>query len=125
MGIEAREERSRPWENRLQWIGLLTAPIAWSVQFLINYALVRWVGLKQSYWPLYLVSFAFLLIAIGGFALSLRNLQTAKHGGAGDAHANMRGRFMATIGMMISVLFSLLIIAQAIPNFLIKAEAHG
>lgn len=125
MGVEAREERSRPRENRLQWVGLLLAPSAWLIQFELNYALVRWVGLKQAYWPLYLVSFVFLLIAIGGFILAWRNLQTARQGGAGDEHANMRGRFMATIGMMVSVLFSLLIIAQSIPTFMLKAEAHG
>ena len=109
----------------MQWFGLLLAPVAWLVQFEINYALVRWVGLHQTYWPLYLVSFVFLSISIGGFALSWRNLQIAKQGGVGDDQANMRGRFMATIGMMVSALFSLLIIVQAIPNFVLKAEHYG
>jgi hypothetical protein len=125
MGSESREEHSRPRENTLQWFGLLTAPVAWLVQFELNYALVQWVGLYQTYWPLYLVSFVFLLIALGGFALSWRNLQVAKQGGVGDDQANMRGRFMATVGMMLSALFSLLIILQAIPNFVLKAEHYG
>lgn len=125
MGTESREEKSRPRENRLQWFGVLLAPAAWLIQFELNYALVRWVGLHQTYWPLYLVSFVFLLIALGGFGLSWRNWQVAKHGGVGDDQANMRGRFLATIGMMVSALFSLLIIAQAIPNFVLKAEHYG
>jgi hypothetical protein len=125
MGSESQEEHSNPRENTLGWFGLLTAPVAWLVQFEINYALVRWVGLHQIYWPLYLVSIVFLSIALGGFALSWRNLQVAKQGRVGDEHANMRGRFMATVGMMVSALFSLLIIVQAVPNFVFKAEHYG
>jgi hypothetical protein len=125
MGSEARVEKSNTRENTLQWFGLLTAPAAWLVQFELNYALVRWVGLHQHYWPLYLVSFVFLIIAVGAFLLSWRNLQVAKQGGAGDEQANMRARFMATVGMMISALFAILIIVQAIPNFLLKAEQTG
>jgi hypothetical protein len=125
MGSESRVEKSNPRENTLQWFGLLTAPVAWLVQFQLNYALVRWVGLHQTYWPLYLVSAVFLLIALGAFGLSYRNLQVAKQGGVGDDHANMRGRFFATVGMMVSALFSLLIIVQAIPNFVLKAEHSG
>jgi K+-transporting ATPase A subunit len=125
MGAEAHTEQSNSRENRLQWFGLLLAPAAWLVQFELNYALVQWVGLKQQYWPLYLVSFIFFLIAIGAFVLSWRNHQVASEGGAGDDQANMRARFLSTIGMMMSALFALLIIVQAIPNFLLKAEHHG
>lgn len=125
MASAAHEEHSNPRENTLQWFGLLTAPTAWLVQFELNYALVRWVGLKQSYWPLHLVSFVFLLIAIGAFVLSWRNLNVAKEGGGGDDHANMRGKFMATMGMMVSALFALLIIVQAVPTFVFKAEQTG
>jgi hypothetical protein len=111
-----RERLADPGRRLALWTALLGAPVAWAVQFQANYTLVRVACATGRRWPLYAVSFAFLAGALGAGALGLRLHRDS--GVGGDAEAVQRTRFMGLVGAMVSGLFFLLILAQAVPLFI-------
>jgi hypothetical protein len=100
------------------WAGVLAGPLATLIQLQINYALVRWACDAQREWALHLVSLLALLAAVAGGLLSWRNWRRV---GAGweDEGAGVvpRSRFMAVVGMLISVFAALVVVALWIPIF--------
>jgi hypothetical protein len=101
------------------WAGVLAAPIAMLVQLQANYALVLWACSAGREWALHLVALLALLITIAGGLLSWRNWRrtgaTWETEGAGVIP---RSRFMALVGVLISGLIALVVIAQWIPIFI-------
>lgn len=93
------------------WAGVLVGPTAMLMQLQINYALVLWACANSQTWPLHLVSlFALLATIVAGF-LSYRiwrRVTTDEDSGGTLA----RGRFMAAVGVLISLLMSGVIVAQ-------------
>lgn len=100
------------------WAGVLAAPIATLIQLQVNYALVLWACDAGRKWALHLVALLALLITIAGGLLSWRNWRrtgaTWEDEGAGVIP---RSRFMALVGLLISGLIALVVIAQWIPIF--------
>jgi hypothetical protein len=98
---------------------MLAAPIATLVQLQTNYALVLWACGAGREWALHLVALIALLISIAGGLLSWRNWRRAgavwETEGAGVLP---RSRFMALVGVLISALITLVVIAQWIPIFI-------
>ncbi|HYE15510.1 MAG TPA: hypothetical protein VD968_13790 [Pyrinomonadaceae bacterium] len=100
------------------WAGVLAGPTATLVQLQTNYALVLWACGAGREWALHLVALLALLVAVGAGLLSLRNWRLAggdwEDGGAG---VMPRSRFMAAVGMFVSLHSALITIAQWIPIF--------
>ena len=99
------------------WAGVLVGPFAALMQLQINYALVLWSCSHRSTWPLHLVSvMALFLTSVAGL-LSFRVWQriSIKEDAAGPA---ARSRLMSAVGVLISALMALWIIAQWFPIFL-------
>lgn len=102
------------------WAGMLAAPLAMLVELQVNYALVVWAckaGGRE--WPLHLVAFAALAVSAAGGLLSWRNWRLA--GGRWydeDAGVMPRSSFMAAVGVMVSALIVLVVVAQWIPVFI-------
>lgn len=93
------------------WAGLLVGPIAALTQQEVNYALVLWACARAQTWPLHLTSVVALLLTIVAGFLAYdywRRLSADEDGGGPVA----RSRFMAIVGVSISLLMSLVIIAQ-------------
>jgi TRAP-type C4-dicarboxylate transport system permease small subunit len=101
------------------WAGLLTAPLAFLLHLQVNYTLVTQLCQSEGKIVLHLVTLAFLLIAAGGGFIAWRNWETAGRKLPGDAESvTERSRFMAVIGLLVSVLIVLALIAQLIPQFI-------
>jgi hypothetical protein len=98
------------------WTGLLLAPAAWLLQMQISYALVPWSCSHQERSALYITTVVFLAISGGAILISWKNWQAI----AQDNPAAKRARFMALLGILIGTMFSLVIIAQGIPRFIIS-----
>jgi hypothetical protein len=100
------------------WAGLLAGPLAVLLQLEINYALVlRACRSGEEFW-LHVVSLAALALTAVGGLLSWRNHRRA--GGEWDdegAGVLPRSRLMAAVGILISILMALVVIAQWIPVF--------
>ena len=103
----------------LLWAGVLTGPLAALVQLQTNYALVLWACGAGEKWALHVVALAALLLAACAGLLSLRNWRKT---GAGwdDEGAGVlaRSRFMSVVGMFVSVISALVVVAQWIAVFI-------
>lgn len=99
------------------WAGVLVGPTAMLMQLEVNYALVLWSCATNRTWPLHLVSvFALLSTMIAGFLAYRiwRRLAIGEDSGGPLA----RSRFMAAVGIMISLLMAVVIVAQWLPVFI-------
>jgi hypothetical protein len=101
------------------WAGLLTAPLAFLFSLQANYTLTQKLcPTAGRMFILHLTTVLFLLGAAGGGLIAWRNWERAGLIWPGEApNKNVRTRFMAAIGIGFSVLCSLIIIAQLIPQF--------
>jgi hypothetical protein len=102
------------FKHLLLWLGMLTAPVAWSIQFLIIYALVPHVCKVQKGISLHATSIIFITIGIASGFLAWRNLSQANHSFDEERESIL---FLARLGIMTSALFTLVMIAQVIPTF--------
>lgn len=98
------------------WAGVLVGPTAMLMQLEINYALVPWACRASHTWPLHLVSLlALLLTVVAGMLVwrIWRRVRTNEDSGG----VLGRSRFMAAVGVLISLLMALVIVAQWLPVF--------
>ena len=100
------------------WAGVLAGPLATLTQLQVNYALVLWACGAGREWALHLVSLLALLVTFAACLLSWRNWRRAG-GGWEDGGAGVvpRSRFMSVVGLLISVLTALVVVAQWIAVF--------
>lgn len=103
------------------WTGILAAPIAWFLQMQINYALVPWACATGHMMVLHMVTLGGLLIAAASTLTAWREWQrSGKEWPKGAGGPQMRSRFMAVLGLLISVMFFFVILAQSIPSFILS-----
>src|SRR4051812_45535055 len=103
------------------WAGILAGPIAWFLQMQVSYALVPWACATGHLIVLHLLTLGGLLIAAAGALTAWREWQRLGREwpkGAGGPQA--RSRFMAVLGLLASIMFFLVILAQGIPSFLLN-----
>jgi hypothetical protein len=101
------------------WAGVLAPPLAMLVELQVNYALVNWACERAGReWALHLVAILALVVTVACGLLSWSNWRRA--GGSWEdegAGVIPRSRFMAAVGILISALLSLVVIAQWIAVF--------
>jgi hypothetical protein len=104
------------------WLGLLAAPLAWLVNLLLSYTLVLWACSTGRQYTLHLVTLAMLLLAAAGGFMAWRAWRRAGRTWHDEAGGVLpRSRFMAALGVLLSSLFFLAILAQGIPSFVLSA----
>jgi hypothetical protein len=123
--------RSYTGHLRSLWFGLLAGPITWSVYFMAGYSLIEFtckLGLLEfrilglaalSAIVVGLTLIALLVTLYAGF-LAYRNWQQVQEDEpdrAQQSRPEENSRFMALAGMLLSGLFSLLILLTGIPTF--------
>lgn len=92
----------------LAWTGFLLAPIAWAASTQMNYALTSWSC--QSYpGALVIVAVICLAVALGSGVLASRALSHSD----GQDDRGRAANFIAAIGGLSALLFSLAILLQA------------
>jgi hypothetical protein len=104
------------------WTCVLAGPIVWLFSFEANFALAPWACTLQAKIGLYLVSLAALILCAGSGLLAWREwsaLGKEWPGGAGGSEA--RSRIMAVGGVLLSAMFFLVVLAQAVPEVLLQA----
>ena len=104
------------------WTGILAGPIVWLVSFEANFALAPWACVTRGKLALYGVSILALLFAAASGLVAWREWKVAGERAPGDGEGALpRIRIMALGGVLLSVLFFLVILAQAIPEVILKA----
>jgi hypothetical protein len=100
------------------WAGVLAGPLATLTQLQANYALVLWACGAGREWALHVVALLALLVTVAAGLLSWRNWRRAGGGWEDDGAGIVpRSRFMAAVGILISALIVLVVVAQWIPIF--------
>jgi phosphoglycerol transferase MdoB-like AlkP superfamily enzyme len=104
------------------WTGILAGPIAWALDLMASYAVVKWVCHTQRYAVLPLITIASLVVVIAAAAISWTALmRTASDTPTDGGRPRQRARFMAVLGLASCALFALQIIAGAIPHWVLDA----
>jgi hypothetical protein len=121
MNAEQQRAVDKAGGYHLLWMGVLGGPISWLTQFQLRYALVPWVCSSQNLFALHITSLVFLLLTIAGGLVCWRDWRRrgAKWPCELESGPAQRDLFLSLLGMFSTGLFSLLIIAQAIPAFLL------
>jgi hypothetical protein len=105
---------------RALWTGLLLAPVAFLIDLEVAYALVPTACSTRTRLPVHLVHVTCLLLALFGALTAWRCWRATGAAWPGEAGGPLaRSRFMAGVGMLVSGLFALVIIAMWIPSFLL------
>jgi cytochrome c biogenesis factor len=108
-------------EIRALWAGLLLAPTAFLLNLELAYAVVPHACSSQNRLPVHLVHLVCLVIALVGGAFALRSWRYCGETWPGEEGGPVsRSRFMAGLGLLLSVLFALVIVAQWIPSFVLN-----
>ena len=103
------------------WTGILSGPIAWAFDLMASYAVVKPVCRARPCRaaPDHSLS---LFMVLGGTAFSWAALQrTASDVPIDGGGSRQRARFMAILGLTSCALFTLQILAGAIPQWVIDA----
>ena len=119
------EQPSNPptsWGTASLWAGVLGAPAAWAVQFEVNYALVPWICGHGWRFLIPLISAIFIVIGIAMFVLTWREWSRVNHAAQSDDQGGESGRryFMAVLGLLVSSLFTVVILAQGLAVFFLN-----
>ena len=104
------------------WGALLSGPIAWAIDLVLSYSLVQWTCGGGPPVVLHLVTlFSLALIAGGAFA-AWRALAVVPDGTPRDgSEPDQRGRFMAVLALLMCALFATVVVAAAIPRWILDA----
>ncbi len=114
---------NRRWLSPLAlWSGILAGPIAWAIDLMASYALVKPSCLGQNMTVLRSVTAgALALVSLGALmsfeALRLTRADLPTDGG----RPTQRAHFMAVLGIASNGLFALAIVALAIPRWVLDA----
>jgi hypothetical protein len=104
------------------WAGVLGAPAVWALQLNVGYALVPYVCRHyERHYLLHLASVVFILLALACGWICYREWDKVGRKWPSDTVGGAIGRvqFLATLGVLSSALFSLVIVAQALASFFI------
>ena len=112
--VNNHQEEQQVSESLL-WTALLAPPIVWAVQFEICYALVPFRCYGGTRAPLYAFTTVALLLTIAAGFLALINWRTVDRVWPNEStRPGSHIAFMSVLGLMSSLLFSLILIAEII-----------
>ncbi len=97
------------------WYGVLVGPGAWALDEGLSYAITQHACSTGQYYILHVISvICFLLAATGIAAGALERMAAQKAGSVRD-----RSLFMAHLGIVTSLTFALVIVALAVPRWIL------
>ncbi|HLI64363.1 MAG TPA: hypothetical protein VKV05_13275 [Terriglobales bacterium] len=104
------------------WTGILAGPVVWLLSFQANFTLAPWACEFNSKIALFCVTILGLVLVAGSGLLAWREWTVLGKVWPGDTGGALaRSRTMAVCGVLLSAMFFLVILAQAIPNLILGA----
>jgi hypothetical protein len=108
------------------WYGVLVGPFAWALDLEASYMMVQTACDSRQPLLLHLASLVTLLACLAGLLVSWRAwTRLAGEEGSSTSRGTPTGsrqRFMAASGIVLSIGFSLVIVATEIPNLLLSTR---
>lgn len=101
------------------WVGLLAGPVLWLLQFQTNYSLVSLTCRHGGAWVSHAVSIVALVLTTLAGLLARSKWREAGGGWPGEGREGIapRTRFMSVLGLLISAIFFVVILAQWIAHW--------
>ncbi len=117
MGSQSESPIVRKTGLLAMWAGWIVGPVAWAAHQNISYMLTHWTCGSGAKWPIYLATVVALAVVVAGGVLSWRARQVAVAGQRREANekAASRGRFLATVAILISAISAAGIVVETIP----------
>jgi hypothetical protein len=107
--------------NVILWASILAGPLVWLISFQANFALVPWACIFQGKVALYLVSLlALAACAVSGLVAWREWRSLGRELNFDGSGALPRSRMMAFSGVVLSTGFFLVVLAQAIPEVILR-----
>jgi len=104
------------------WTGILAGPVAWAFDLEASYAVVKWVCRTRHAGVLSLITIASLAVVAVGAVLSWSALtRTSNDVPTDGGRPRQRAHFMAVLGLASAALFTVQILAGAIPRWVLDA----
>jgi hypothetical protein len=119
-GAETKREFARTGGLFALWAALLAGPVVWLVQFQTNYTLVPLLCRGGAHnLALHAVFVVALLVVAASALLAWRNFRAAGATTEGEDEAGVipRTRFMSLLGLLVTAMFFLVIVAQWIASW--------
>jgi hypothetical protein len=109
-------------KNLALWTGVLAGPIVWLLSFEAKFALAPWACTFQSEAALYSIAIAALILCAASAVLSWQEWRTLGSQSNNEAEdASARGNFMALGGIVLSAGFFIVVLAQWLPDLMLRA----
>lgn len=119
----ASEEKSdfEPFDRKLSML-LFAPPLIWLAHLTISYALVPESCVSGEKWFLHLVTVVALVLALAATAASWSGYGNEREGSLdAGGETDTRRRFMMLSSVAFGLLFTLLILANQIPIFILRS----
>ena len=121
MTVDSRTAIPDARELRALWTGLLLAPAAFLLNLEVAYALVPTACSTRTRLLVHIVHLVCLLLAAAGALTAWRSWKSTGETWPGEAGGPLsRSRFMAGVGLLLSLFIVLVIVAQWIPSFVLS-----
>jgi hypothetical protein len=103
-----------------QFYALLIGPLSWAADLGLSFANVYHACSTGHYYVLHVITIVFLITALSGAVVGWREFQTVRDASDEGGSAFDRTHFLALMGMAASIGFALVIIATAVPKFILS-----
>jgi hypothetical protein len=120
VSLDAQDRWSTPPRIHRLWAGVLLPPVAWAAHLTAAYPMSAALCSPSWLWVFYAASLVALSVSVGGGLVAWRVRREAEGEPETAPSSRARGRFMALGGVLLSGMFSLAILAQAIPLFVLE-----
>lgn len=119
METKVTSEDSTRGRSGALWAGVIGAPAVWGMQLQLGYALSPWSCNTKMHLALHLVSVIALVLVVIAALISHRDWKSSGGGSIDDpiGGAVGRTRFLGALGMLLSVMAGMVILAQGIASF--------
>lgn len=120
MGVDTRTDVRDAPELRALWTGVLLPPIVLLIDLEVAYALVPTACARRNSLPVHLSHLICLALVLFAGTTALRCWRALGSTWSGEAGNSVgRSRFLAGLGLLLSALFGLVIVAMWIPSFML------
>ena len=103
-----------------QFYALLIGPIAWAADLGFSYMSIFHACSTGHFYVLHVISLIALVIALTGAFIGWQEFQVVREGTDDGGTPLDRSHFMALLGIASSVGFAVVIIATAVPHFILS-----
>jgi len=99
------------------WWGILIGPLAWATDLGISYPITQSLCAFNHAWGFHVITVCTLALAVSGAVVARRELALVPRApGEKLPRPIERSRFMAQLGIALSVLFMIVILAESVPK---------